>query len=176
MTQSRESNLASATWNDAGGPPVCVYCGSPSRGVVDHVPPVSAASVLRQGEWWAYPVCNVCNRSLGIYPGQCLEDRAVYLMGRLRVFWLNVRLGKTKRVPLYVYADTGRAVSARRASGMIRARCRCEVCAAPPAGDVDDVYDAREDLRGEPVIENHCQAQLVFSEIYDAGQNTKSGV
>jgi hypothetical protein len=161
MTPARERNLALATWKHAGGPQVCVYCGSPSRGMLDHVPPVSAAPVLRQGDWWTYPVCKVCNKTLAAYPGQCLEERAVYLMGRLRVLWLNVRLGKTKRVPLYVYADTGRAVSARRAAGMIRARCRCEVCAALP----DD-----------SVVENHSQAELVFAGVDDSGQNTKSGV
>lgn len=125
---NRAENLALGEWVRADGPQTCVYCGTGFAVGLDHVPPVLSASVLRAEPRWLYPACYTCNFTLGAYPVACLDDRAAFLLGRLRVRWLYAKTGNKKRVPLFVIEETGRAVAARLSGGLTRGRCRCKRC------------------------------------------------
>lgn len=124
----RAEILQSVDWVDAGGPLCCVYCGaSVSYRQVDHVPPVAAVAFMPGAARWLYPACALCNRCLGPYPVTCLQDRAAFLVGKLRVQWLrSSNLGPDRaRVPVERIIAAGRRVIDRLENGAIRERCRC---------------------------------------------------
>lgn len=127
----RAENLQSVDWIEAGGPLCCVYCGtSVSSGQVDHVPPVAAVAVMPGVARWLYRACWLCNRNLGAYPVTCLQDRAGFLICKLRMNWLRSSIAgpERARVPVERIISAGRSVMERLENGAIRERCRCGRC------------------------------------------------
>lgn len=123
----------------------CVYCGGPSRGGRDHVPPLAFVDeVGPYGDLWLYDACGLCNIKLSAYPVACLVARAEYLLCVLRREWLLLNSGVVRRWRQSHVALTGVSVKRRLVTGETRARCRCAAC------QVWLLTNAKDDVKETP--------------------------
>lgn len=106
----------------------CVYCGEPSKGGRDHVPPLAYVQRFEHMPRLLYPCCQLCNEKLYAYPATCLQDRADFLICALRREWLYIRGGMPRKWSGEAVAIKGIAVRNRVLAHTFRALCCCRTC------------------------------------------------